>query len=310
MSRAFIFPGQGSQGIGMGKYLYDQYPSAKALFDKADEVLGYSLKQLCFEGPDDQLKLTQHAQPALYTTSLATYEVLKDKGYPAPDYVAGHSLGEYSALSAAGVFDFETGLKLVFQRGQLMAEAAKSVPGAMAAVLGMTAEEVKSLCESVSKESGIVVVANYNCPGQIVISGEVPAVQAAVAALKAMKKKAIPLAVSGGFHSPLLKEANEKFSAILDTIEFKDSRFPVVSNTTAKASTSGSELKEALKAQMVSSVYWEDSLNTMQQAGVTELVEVGSGAVLTGLVKKTLKEAATYSTGDNTALETLFSTIS
>ncbi len=309
MSRAFIFPGQGSQTVGMGQYLYDAYQSAKAVVDKADDILGYSLKTLCFEGPEDQLKLTQNAQPALYTVSLAAYEVLKEKGLSVPTCVAGHSLGEYSALAAAGVIDFETGLKLVSQRGKLMAEAAQSVPGTMAAVLGMPANEVKSLCDEISQSIGVVVVANYNCPGQIVISGEIPAVQAAVSKLKEMKKKAIPLPVSGGFHSPLLKEANEKFSNLLDATEFKDAQFPVISNTTAKASTSGAVLREALKAQMVSSVYWEDSLYVMQGLGITELIEVGSGTVLTGLVKKTLKEAVTYSTSDSPALDTVFSLI-
>ena len=292
--RAFVFPGQGSQSVGMGKSLYESHPMAKDLFGKADKILGYSLTDLCFNGPDDQLKLTQHAQPALFTVSYLLYKILQEYGVQA-NYMAGHSLGEFSALSAAGVFDFETGLSLVSQRGQLMSQAGQTSPGTMAAVLGMPGEQVKSFCDQLSADGGVLVVANYNCPGQVVISGEVAMVQKAIAQLKEQKTKVIPLAVSGGFHSPLLNAANEQFITILDGIQFNDASVPVVSNVTAQPSQSGAVLKEAVKHQMVSSVQWESTIRYFASIGVHKYVESGSGTVLSGLIRKTDKEAVTMS---------------
>ncbi len=299
---AFVFPGQGSQGVGMGKSLYDTYPTAKNILDKANEVLGYSLTELCFNGPEETLKQTQHAQPALFSVSIATYQVLKEKGLE-PKFVAGHSLGEYSALVAAGVLDFEAGLKLVATRGRLMAEAGKTAPGTMAAVLGMSDEEIRVVCEEISKTVGVVVVANYNCPGQLVISGSIEGVGATVAKLKEMRKKAIPLPVSGAFHSPLLKDAGEQFSKVLDSVEFHPASIPVVSNVTAEPSTDASVLKSALARQMTSSVLWESSVKKMVEQGVKTFVEVGTGSVLSGLIKKINKEIVTYQTTDATVLE-------
>ncbi len=302
MMRVFLFPGQGSQSIGLGQSYYEASPIAKEMFQIADDICGYSLSDLCFHGPDEKLKETRYSQPALYTVSYVAYSILKEKGIT-PDFVAGHSLGEYSALAASGAFDFATGLKLVCKRGQLMYDVGESVPGAMAAVLGLPAEEVRSLCEAVSYETKrVLVVANYNCPGQIVISGEKEAVQAAVSKLKEMKKKAIPLAVSGAFHSPLIQSANEEFKKVLEQTEFKNTSIPVVSNTTASGSCNGVELKTAVMSQMVSSVRWEESLNYLWQQGVKEYVETGSGVVLSGLVKKTLPEATIINTVDINAI--------
>lgn len=305
---AFVFPGQGSQAVGMGKSLYDTYPTAKNILDKANEVLGYSLTELCFNGPEETLKQTQHAQPALFSVSIATYRILKEKGLE-PKFVAGHSLGEYSALVAAGGLDFEAGLKLVAERGRLMAEAGKSEPGTMAAVLGMSDDEIRAVCEEISKTVGVVVVANYNCPGQVVVSGSVVGVQEAIKKLKEMKKKAIPLPVSGAFHSPLLKDAGEQFSKVLDGVEFHPASLPVVSNATAEASIDAVVLKSALARQMTSSVLWESSVKKMVEQGAKTFVEVGTGSVLSGLIKKINKEVVTYQTSDATALESTVSAL-
>jgi [acyl-carrier-protein] S-malonyltransferase len=298
----FVFPGQGSQAVGMGKSLYDTYPSVKNILEKANQILGYSLTDLCFNGPEDKLKQTQHAQPALFSVSIATFQVLREKGIE-PNFVAGHSLGEYSALVTAGALDFESGLKLVAERGRLMGEAGKTAPGTMAAILGMTDEEIRVVCEEISNTAGVVVVANYNCPGQIVISGSVEGVNAAVAKLKEMKKKAIPLPVSGAFHSPLLQNAGEQFTKVLDTVSFNSTVIPVVSNVTAQPSTNAATLKSALARQMTSAVLWESSIRKIVEQGVKVFVEVGTGNVLSGLVKKINKEVVIYQTTDSTVLE-------
>ena len=282
---AFVFPGQGSQSVGMGKSLYEASVVAKEIFDKADEVLGRSISKMCFEGPEEDLKQTINTQPAILVTSIAALEALKEKTDVKPDYVAGHSLGEYGAYYAAGVLDFSTAMKLIDKRAKEMNAAAESTKGAMTAVIGMSKE---AILDTIEKIDGMVSVANYNSPAQIVITGEADAVAKANDALKdAGAKRVIPLPVSGGFHSMLMEEASVKFSEILDDCDIKDAQIPVFTNVDAEPTTAAIRFKAKMTAQIYSSVMWTQTVEKMAADGVDTIVEIGPGKVLAGLVKKT-----------------------
>ncbi len=281
---AFVFPGQGSQSVGMGKSLYETSAKAKGIFDKADEVLGRSISKLCFEGPEEDLKQTINTQPAILVTSIAALEALKEKTNIVPDCVAGHSLGEYGAYYAAGAVDFPTAMKLIDKRAREMNAAAESTKGSMTAVIGMDKDAIVDI---ISKIEGVVSVANYNSPAQIVITGEAEAVEKANFALKeAGAKRVIPLPVSGGFHSRLMEEASVKFSEILDDCEIKDAKIPVYTNVDAEPTTSAIRFKAKMTAQIYSSVMWTQTIEKMAADGVDTIVEIGPGKVLAGLVKK------------------------
>ncbi|MFA5104235.1 MAG: ACP S-malonyltransferase [Candidatus Margulisiibacteriota bacterium] len=299
MRKAFVFPGQGSQKAGMGKDLYDNFEASAKIFDDANEALGFDLKKLCFEGMDEQLKLTEIAQPAILTVSLAAFAALNKM----PDITAGHSLGEYSALVCAGVLDFKDAVKLVNKRGKFMQEAVPVGAGAMAAVIGLDREKLLECCKKASA-AGVVEAANFNSPGQIVISGSVKAVEEAGRLCKeAGAKRVMPLSVSAPFHCSLMKPAADKLAVELDKISFKDARIPVVANVTAKSVTSGREIKDLLIKQVTGSVYWEDSIKYMAAQGITEFVEIGPGKVLAGLIKKTVENATIYNIEDSASLK-------
>jgi len=280
MKTAFVFPGQGSQAVGMGKDLAEKY------LDQANQILGIDLKKICFEGPEEELKKTEITQPAILTVSVAAYESLKNKGVPAPAAVAGHSLGEYSALVAASAISFTDAVKIIHLRGKYMQEAVPLGEGSMAAILGLTKEQVEDCCKKAST-AGIVSPANLNSPGQIVISGKKEAVEEASKLCKeAGAKRVIPLQVSAPFHCALMQPAADKLKVELDKIEIKDTQIPVVSNVTANYITSGSEIKDLLVKQVTNSVLWEDSIKKMIADGVESFIEVGAGKVLAGLIKK------------------------
>lgn len=282
---AFVFPGQGSQSVGMGKSLYEASVRAKEIFDRADEVLGRNISKICFDGPEEDLKQTINTQPAILVTSIAALEALKEKTDIKPDFVAGHSLGEYGAYYAARAIDFDTAMKLIDKRASEMNAAAESTKGAMTAVIGMTKE---AILDVITRIDGIVSVANYNSPAQIVITGEVEAVEKANEALKeAGAKRVIPLPVSGGFHSRLMEEASVKFSEILDDCDIQDAKIPVYTNVDAEPTTSAIRFKSKMTSQIYSSVMWTQTIEKMAAEGVDTFVEIGPGKVLAGLIKKT-----------------------
>lgn len=279
-----LFPGQGAQYVGMGQALAASFEPAAKLLAEADEVLGFSLSKLMAEGPDEVLKSTDNTQPALFTCSMMVMELLRSEGFEF-DLVAGHSLGEYSAICAAGGFSFADGLRLVRVRGELMAGAGAKNPGAMAAIMGQDEAKILELCDAV-KDVGVVVPANLNCPGQIVVSGAADAVKALVENCGAAGIKAIPLAVSGAFHSPLMQFAQAGLAEALAKAEIHDLSVPVIANVTAEPVTSGKEIEELLVRQLVSPVRWNDCMNKAIALGVEKGVEVGSGKVLMGLMRK------------------------
>ncbi len=292
---AFVFPGQGAQAVGMGKDAYESNAAARAIFDRADEILGFSLSKLAFEGPDELLRQTANTQPALLATSIALLETYKDQKIK-PDYVAGHSLGEYSALVAAGVLAFEDAIRLVRARGQFMEQAVPSGQGSMAAVLGAEREALQALCADISASAGLVELANVNCPGQIVVSGSAEGVAAvAERGKEAGAKRVIPLEVSGPFHSSLMQTAADALEVELSKVEFKAAEVPVVANVHALPVTAGEELRELLVKQVVSPVQWEDTIRFLIGEGVDTFVEIGSGTVLAGLIKKVDKSAQVIS---------------
>jgi [acyl-carrier-protein] S-malonyltransferase len=295
---AFVFPGQGSQVVGMGKDLFEQFEPAANLFKVADQKLNVDLSQLIFEGPKEELTLTHNTQPALLTTSMAIYEHFK-QFHIEPDYVAGHSLGEYSALVAAGVLSFEDGVYAVRKRGEYMQEAVPAGEGAMAAVLGLDRELLTAVTREVTDAGDSVQLANLNCPGQIVISGTTKGVEkAGEKAKEAGAKRAIPLEVSGPFHSALMKPAAEKFATVLDGLEIVDAKIPVIANVTATPIQEQEEIKTKLVEQLYSSVLWEDSVRKMLDLGVDTFIEIGPGKVLSGLIKKIDRKVKVYAVHD------------
>ncbi len=298
---AFVFPGQGSQSVGMGKDLYDLYPEVRDAYDTADSLLGMALSKLCFDGPEEELRLTVNTQPALFTTSVACLRMLQKNGVT-PDVCAGHSIGEYAALVAAGALPFEQGLKLVKQRAELMQKAAGDHPGTMAAVIGLDADAVRAVCEKAAN-AGIVDVANYNSPGQVVISGEVKAVEAASEyAREAGAKRVLPLNVSGAFHSRLMQTAADELRAALKESDISDAAIPVVANVTADYVTKADEIRDCLARQVAGSVLWDKSIARMAADGVTRFVEVGPGKVLAGLIKRIAEGAEVVNVGDAASL--------
>nr|WP_087992082.1 ACP S-malonyltransferase [Bacillus subtilis] len=306
---AFLFPGQGSQFIGMGKELYEQVPAAKRLFDEADETLETKLSSLIFEGDTEELTLTYNAQPALLTTSIAVLEKFKESGIT-PDFTAGHSLGEYSALVASGALSFKDAVYTVRKRGEFMNEAVPAGEGAMAAILGMDAETLKQVTDKVTEEGRLVQLANLNCPGQIVISGTAKGVELASERAKENgAKRAIPLEVSGPFHSELMKPAAEKLKEVLDSCDINDADVPVISNVSANVMTDKAEIKEKLIEQLYSPVRLEESINKLIAEGVTTFIEIGPGKVLSGLVKKVNRRLKTIAVSDPETIELAIQTL-
>ncbi|CAI8013308.1 Malonyl CoA-acyl carrier protein transacylase [Geodia barretti] len=293
---AFIFPGQGSQQVGMGAELARAYPIANTVFQEADAALGRALSQLCFEGPEEALKQTENTQLAILTCSVATLRILKELGIT-PNAVAGHSLGEYSALVAAGVLDFADALRLVHARASLMAEAGETQQGTMAAILGMEIEQLRELCDGTE---GTVNIANYNCPGQLVISGEVDAVNHVVSLAKVEigERRCRLLPVSGAFHSPLMAPAQQKFRSALDSVTLYPPQVDIVMNVTGEFVKDVEDIRHLLFQQITQPVQWEKTLRTIEKAGITHFVEVGPGKVLSGLVKRTLPESSTVNVED------------
>jgi [acyl-carrier-protein] S-malonyltransferase len=300
---AFVFPGQGAQAVGMGKDAYDANEAARRRFEEADAALGEKLTDLIFGGPDEQLKQTVNTQPALLATSIAYLEAFRAAGL-APDYVAGHSLGEYSALVAAGVLDFADAIRTVRARGRYMEDAVPGGRGAMAAVLGAGREELAQLCAAVTAEVGLVELANVNCPGQIVVSGTKEGVQAVAERGKTIgAKRVIPLEVSGPFHSSLMKPAADRLAETLRSLAMRDAQVPVVANVTARPVTDAETIRRLLVEQVVSPVLWEDTVAWLVNEGVDTFVEIGSGTVLAGLIKKTDKSAKVYSINSLSAID-------
>ena len=300
---AFLFPGQGSQYVGMGKELCERFPEARTWFDQADDILGVKLTSLCFEGPEEELKQTRNTQPALFVKSWAALQLVKDA--LSPDFVAGHSLGEYSALAAAGALSFEDGLRAVRKRGELMWESGQKRPGTMAAVLGLDVDAVEKLCEEASS-AGSVQPANLNCPGQIVVSGEVAGVERAVElAGEHGAKKAMVLNVSGAFHSELMEDAQAELADFLAGITFRNAEVPVVANVSAAPSTDADELRANLVAQMTAPVRWEESMRFLREEGVEQFYEIGAGRVLRGLLRSIDRSASCVSIGTPASVEEL-----
>jgi [acyl-carrier-protein] S-malonyltransferase len=278
----YLFAGQGSQYIGMGKDLYEAFPESKSIFDLADKVLGFPLSKLCFEGPQDQLKLTNISQPAIVTISIAAFEAFKARSSLTPKFVAGLSLGEYTALIAAGAVSFEDGLRLVRQRGEIMEAAAGKNPGKMAAVLELSFDKIKDICLKSGAE-----IANINAPGQVVISGKIEAIdKAKELCVEAGAKRVIELEVSGGFHSSLMHEASVELKRVLETTPMRPTLMPVVSNYTALPEYNVAQISENLIKQMCSSVKWEDSMRFILSQGVTNFIEFGPGRILKGLMRR------------------------
>jgi [acyl-carrier-protein] S-malonyltransferase len=304
---AFLFPGQGSQYVGMGRDLYEAYPEAQSTFDQADKVLGFALSDLCFNGPEETLQDTINTQPAIFVTSVALLRALESNKLQAPGFVAGHSLGEYSALVAAGAMDFAAGLQLVRERGRLMKEAGERSPGGMAAVLGLEAEAVDEVCQKArEKTGGIIQVANYNSPGQIVISGDFRTRDVAIELAKAEgARRVVPLAVSIAAHSPLMECIVDEFRQAVEATEFRMPTVPVVANVSAAPLESVKAIREELVQQLTSPVRWVESVRYMIGQGIAEFVEMGPKDVLTKLMRRIDKSVQATSVGDVTTIKEL-----
>lgn len=287
MSKAYVFPGQGAQFVGMGKDLYESNPKAKELFDRANEILGYRITDIMFEGTGDDLKQTKVTQPAVFLHSVISALCLEDFK---PDMVAGHSLGEFSALTAAGALSFEDGLRLVYARAMAMQKACEAVPSTMAAVINLPDEVVEQICAEISRDGSVVVPANYNSPGQVVISGNVEAIKEACKKLKeAGAKRALPLIVGGAFHSPLMEPARVELAKAIEVAPISQPVCPVYQNVDALPHTDPAEIKENLLKQLTSPVRWTQSVQNMLADGMTEFVECGPGTVLTKLIERIMK---------------------
>lgn len=286
--KAFVFPGQGAQFTGMGKDLYESNPVAKDLFDKANEILGFRITDIMFEGTDEELKQTKVTQPAVFLHSVISALCMGEAFQP--EMVAGHSLGEFSALVAAGALTFEDGLTLVYKRAIAMQKACEAAPSTMAAIIALPDEKIEEICAEVSTADNVVVAANYNCPGQVVISGNIEAVNSACEKLKAAgAKRALPLKVGGAFHSPFMKPAQEELQAAIEATTFHTPKCPVYQNVDAKAHTAPEEIKENLIAQLTAPVRWTNEVINMIADGATDFTECGPGKVLQGLVAKIAK---------------------
>lgn len=300
---ACVFPGQGAQTVGMGKDVYEHLPESRELFAKINDTLGFDLTSIMFEGPEDKLKLTYHTQPALLAVSAVLYRFMADNGFR-PDFVAGHSLGEYSALVAAEALRFEDGLRAVYERGRLMDRAVPAGQGAMAAVLGAERDPLQQLCAHISEETGLVELANVNCPGQIVVSGSAAGVQAVVEGGKAAgAKRVIPLEVSGPFHSSLMQPAADGLQEVLASVAIQTPSVPVIANVTAQPVQAAEEIRNLLVRQVVAPVLWEDSVRQLLDHGVDTFIEVGTGTVLAGLIKKIDRQANVISVNSYEALQ-------
>ncbi len=282
---AFIFPGQGSQYVGMGRELYENFSVAKQLFEEANDTLRFSLSKLCFQGPEEDLKLTENTQPAILTTSIAALKVLQTEREISPQFTAGHSLGEYSALVASGTLRFSEAVQTVRLRGKFMQEAVPLGEGAMAAILGMERDQVEKICEEVSSGE-VLTPANFNCPGQIAIAGHTKAVGRAIERVKQEGKKAVLLPVSAPFHSPLMNPAGKRLEKALEGISISDLKVPVVTNVEAEVNTSKDRVKPLLVAQVSSPVRWEESMRRMIKEGIEQVLEIGPGKVLSSLMKR------------------------
>lgn len=307
---ALIFPGQGSQKVGMGRDLFDAFPAARRVYDEADRVLGFSLSRLCFEGPEETLIDTVNAQPAIFATSVAcwrAWEAAAPGAFPPPAFVAGHSLGEYSALAAAGAMDFADGLRLVRERGRLMKLAGEQSPGGMAAILALDDDAVERACQQARDETGgVVQVANYNAPGQVVISGHESALERAVAlASEAGARKVVRLAVSIASHSPLMAGIADAFRQAVGSVPLRPPDVPVVANITAEPLDSVAAVREEMVSQLTSPVRWVASMRYLLDAGVTTFVELGPGQVLSGLLKRIDRSVRRVNVGSAAALQAL-----
>jgi [acyl-carrier-protein] S-malonyltransferase len=299
---ALVFPGQGSQSVGMGKALYEAYPHLREVYDDASTVLGYDVAALCFEGPSEKLNLTEHTQPALLVSSIAALHALQPIPIK-PMAVAGHSLGEYSALVAAGGLSYREAVGIVQKRGRYMSEAVPTGTGLVAALLGLAPDIVREVCREAAS-TGVVQAANFNSPGQVVIAGDKAAVERAIEIAKTKGcKKAVPLPVSVPVHTPLMQQAADRLAKDLSAVTWSDLQVPLINNAEAKQIVKATDIQASLVRQLPSSVLWEDSVKTMAAMGVKTFVEVGPGTVLTGLIKRIVPEAVTMNVNDPKSLE-------